>query len=80
MGRVGPPKNLVLLRLDAQSVEKFAEAVDQVALGDDDEDREAQVERALNPVELLGDLSGLDFNLVAVSRIRLLAGSPEAGR
>ena len=57
--RVGPAHDLVLKLGVVEVVEEFAEAVEQVALGDDDEDGEAHAQGALDLVELLGDLGGL---------------------
>ena len=56
---VGPAHHLMLQLRIGQAVEEFAEAVDLVALGDDDENREADVQDALDDIELLGDLAGL---------------------
>ena len=55
---VGPAHDLVLKLRVVEVVEEFAEAVEEVAFGDDDEDGEAHAEDALDLVELLGDLGG----------------------
>ena len=54
---VGPAEDLVLQLRVGQLVEELAEAVDQIALGHDDEDGEPHAQRPLDLVELLGDLA-----------------------
>ena len=67
----------MLLFLFVQPVEKFAEAVDQVALGDHHEDRETQVERALDAIELLGDFSRLGLDLVGGVEDQAVGGNDQ---
>ncbi len=55
---VGPAHDLVLELGIVEVVEEFAEAVEEIALGDDDEDGEADAEEALDLVELLSDFGG----------------------
>src|SRR5258708_1708622 len=45
-------------------VKKFAEAVEQIALGNDDEDWEASTQGAMDGIQLLGNLGGLLFQRV----------------
>ena len=60
--RVGPADHLVLA-VGVHVVEELAEAVEQVALRDEHEDGETHVERALDDIELLGDLACLAGNV-----------------
>ena len=56
---IRPSHDLMLQLRIAQRVEEFAKAVDQIGLGDDDENRKAHAQYPLNTVELLGNFPGL---------------------
>ena len=74
---IRPAHHLVLELRVGDVVEKFAEAGEQVALGDDDIDREPHVEHALNHVELLRDLAGLLQNFLGGIFDQILDGDGE---
>ena len=62
LGGVGPAEHLEGLVGCGHVLEELAEAVDEVALGDDDEDGESHFEDAADDVELLCDLLGLGLD------------------
>ena len=62
-GGIGPSEHLVLQTGVVQIVKEFPETVDQVTFCDENEDREPDIQRALDGVELLGDLCALGFDL-----------------
>src|SRR5258705_2372340 len=62
---IGPAHHLALELRIGQPVEKLAEAIDLVALGNDDINGKAHVEHALDDVKLLGDLAGFAGDIVS---------------
>src|SRR4029077_9087447 len=56
---VGPAEHLVLEQGVIDIVEELAEAGEQIAFGDEEVNREAHIEGALDEVELLGQAAGL---------------------
>ena len=62
--RVRPAHHLVLKLGIGDAIKEFPEAVNLVAFGDNDEDRKAHVEHALNHIQLLRDLAGLALDVI----------------
>ena len=57
--RIGPAEHLVLQQRIINAVEEFPEPDQQVTLGHQQVNREADIQRALNQIQLLGQMAGL---------------------
>src|SRR6516165_12691893 len=63
-GRVRPSEHLLLSTRIVQVVEKFAEPVDEITFGEQDENGKSDVQFALNHPELARDFASLPFHFL----------------